>query len=42
MKDDEWKTSSSFNEKELLDLKAAIDKAIAEENIKQKNTEVNK
>ena len=33
MKDDELKTSSSFNESELLELKAAIDKAILEEQV---------
>ncbi|OFX16700.1 MAG: hypothetical protein A2033_12815 [Bacteroidetes bacterium GWA2_31_9] len=33
-KDGEWKTTNSFNEEELLQLKAAIDKAILEENVK--------
>ena len=35
-KDGEWKTTNSFNEDELLQLKAAIDKAILEENVKTK------
>jgi len=34
MKDDKWKTSNSFNEEELLELKSAIDKAITGEKIK--------
>ena len=34
IKDDEWKTTNSFNETELLELKAAIDKAILEEQVK--------
>ena len=38
-KDGKWKTSTSFNEKELLELKAALDKAIAEESVKIKTTE---
>jgi len=38
-KDGQWKTTSSFNDKELLELKAAIDKAIAEESVKVKTTE---
>ena len=38
-KGDEWKTTNSFNEKELLELKAAIDKAIAEESVKTKATD---
>lgn len=33
-KDGEWKTTNSFNEEELLQLKAAIDKAILDENVK--------
>jgi len=36
-KDGEWKTTNSFNDTELLELKAAIDKAIKEENIEEKN-----
>lgn len=36
-KEDYWKTSSYFNEKDLLHLKAAIDKAISEESV---NTEI--
>ena len=36
-KDDQWLTTNSFNAKELLELKAAIDKAISEEVVKQKN-----
>jgi hypothetical protein len=35
-KDGEWKTTSYFNEDELLELKAAIDKAILEEQVKVK------
>ena len=31
-KGEKWLTSNSFNENELLELKSAIDKAIAEEN----------
>jgi hypothetical protein len=38
-KDGKWKTSTSFNETELLELKAALDKAIAEESVKIKTTE---
>jgi hypothetical protein len=38
-KDGKWLTSDHFNEKELLELKAAVDKAIAEENVKVKTTE---
>ena len=37
LKDDELKTTNSFNEKELLDLKEAINKAISEEIEKTKN-----
>jgi hypothetical protein len=37
MKDDQWKTTNSFNETELLDLKAAIDKAISKEQVKTKS-----
>jgi len=36
-KDDQWMTTNSFNAKELLELKAAIDKAISEEVVKQEN-----
>ena len=36
-KDGEWKTTSSFNANELLDLKKVLDKAITEENIKIKD-----
>jgi hypothetical protein len=36
-KGDQWKTTNSFNETELLELKAAIDKAISEEQIKTKS-----
>jgi len=36
-KDDQWMTTNSFNERELLQLRAAIDKAISEEVVKQKN-----
>ena len=35
-KDGQWKTTSSFNSSELLELKAAIDKAIKEEQIEEK------
>ncbi|MBI3502237.1 MAG: hypothetical protein HY063_10620 [Bacteroidetes bacterium] len=35
-KGDKWETTNSFNEKELLELKAAIDKAISEEGVKTK------
>ena len=35
-KGEEWKTSNSFNQAELLELKAAIDKAISEESVKTK------
>ena len=35
-KGDEWKSTNSFDETELLELKAAIDKAISEENVKTK------
>jgi len=31
---EKWKTTSSFNETELLELKAAIEKAISEESVK--------
>lgn len=41
-KGDKWMTTNSFNEKELLELKAAIDKAIAEESVKVKTTEEKK
>ena len=41
-KDDQWKTTNSFNETELLELKSAIDKAIADENVKVKTTEEKK
>jgi len=34
-KDDKWLTTNSFNERELLQLRAAIDKAISEEVVKQ-------
>ncbi len=37
-KGDEWKTTNSFNETELLELKTAIDKAISEETVKVKTT----
>lgn len=33
-KDDQWKTTNSFNEAELLQLREAIDKAIKDENVK--------
>lgn len=33
LKDGKWKTTNSFNSSELLELKAAIDKAIAEESV---------
>jgi hypothetical protein len=36
-KDGEWKTTNSFNDSQLLELKAAIEKAIIEQNIKEKN-----
>jgi len=36
-KDDQWMTTNSFNERELLQLRAAIDKAISEEVVKQEN-----
>ena len=42
LKDGEWRSSSSFNESELLELKAAIDKAISEENVKVKKKEEEK
>lgn len=35
-KDDQWKSTNSFDEKELLELKAALDKAISEESVKIK------
>lgn len=35
-KDDQWKSTNSFNQKELLELRAAIDKAISEESVKTK------
>jgi len=38
-KDDKWLTTNSFNERELLQLRAAIDKAIDEEVVKQNDTE---
>ncbi len=37
-KDGKWKTTNSFNEKELLELKSAIDKAIAEQSVKVTTT----
>ncbi|MHB8259313.1 MAG: hypothetical protein ACYDCN_10225 [Bacteroidia bacterium] len=37
-KGEEWKSTNSFNAKELLELKAAIDKAISEEEVKVKTT----
>ena len=37
LKDDEWKTTNSFNDKELLELKEAINKAISEQIEKTKN-----
>ena len=36
-KGDQWKTTNSFNETELLELKAAIDKAISGEKVKTKS-----
>lgn len=33
---DEWKTANTFDETELLELKAAIEKAILEESVKTK------
>lgn len=41
-KGDEWKTTNSFDEKELLELKAALDKAISEESVKATTTEEKK
>lgn len=38
-KDNQWKTSHSFDETELLQLKAAIDKAINEESVKIKDAD---
>jgi hypothetical protein len=35
-KDGKWLNTNSFNESELLELKSAIDKAIAEESVKIK------
>ena len=35
-KNETWQTTNSFNETELLELKAAIDKAISEETVKNK------
>jgi hypothetical protein len=35
-KDGKWQTSNHFDESELLELKSAIDKAIAEESVKIK------
>jgi hypothetical protein len=35
-KEGKWLTTNSFNESELLELKSAIDKAIAEESVKVK------
>lgn len=35
-KDDKWLTTNYFDEKELLELKAALDKAISEEAVKSK------
>lgn len=37
-KGDEWKTTNSFSDTELLELKTAIDKAISEEAVKVKTT----
>ena len=33
-KDGQWKTTNGFDRTELLELKAAIDKAVSEENVK--------
>ncbi len=41
-KGEEWKTTNSFDEKELLELKAAIDKAISEEIVNSTTTEEKK
>lgn len=35
-KNDQWKSTNSYNEKELLQLKAVIDKAISEEAVMEK------
>jgi hypothetical protein len=35
-KDDKWLSTNSFSETDLLELKAAIDKAISEETVKKK------
>jgi len=35
-KDDKWLTTNYFTEKELLELRAALDKAISEEAVKSK------
>jgi hypothetical protein len=35
-KGDKWETTNSFNETELMELKAAVDKAISEESVKAK------
>ena len=35
-KDDKWLSTNRFNETDLLELKAAIDKAISEETVKRK------
>ena len=40
MKDDQWKSTNSFNEKELFELKAVIDKVIAKENLRVKTEEM--
>jgi len=34
-KDDQWKTTNNFSEAELLELKAAIEKAISEQGVKE-------
>ncbi|HYV94958.1 MAG TPA: hypothetical protein VE978_24500 [Chitinophagales bacterium] len=34
-KDSKWQTTNNFSEKELLELKAAIDKAIVEQGVKE-------
>lgn len=41
-KDGKWVATSTFNEKELLELKAALDKAIADENVKVETPEEKK
>lgn len=35
-KDGKWKSTNNFNEKEILELKVALDKAISEEQVKVK------